>query len=292
MGFTVLDLEWNSAYYQKMEKYVNEIIQFGAVRAGSSLVAEETYNQFVRPQIGKKLSARVEQLTNISAEELERGVPFLKALQNFCRWLEKDGVLMTWGPCDIRELIENFKAYTQQIELPFTGRYLDLQAYCQECLELPASKQIGLSAAADLLGVDYAGLELHRAVEDSVLALRCFQKLYRPELVDRLAVEINRSFFEKMIFKTSFLTDLNHPLVDKAQMAFRCPDCGRRMKRLTGWTVKNKQFFARFQCRRCGVPFVGRVQFKQRYEGVAVKKALAPYVTEPEKPPEAGAADC
>lgn len=62
------------------------------------------------------------------------------------------------------------------------------------------------------------------------------------------------------------------------------------MRRITNWAVKNKQFYARFRCGRCDKLFQGRVQFKLKYEGVAVKKALTPYVEPKETEPteEAG----
>lgn len=289
MNFTILDLEWNGTYYPKQDKYINEIIQFGAVKGDDSFQIIETFDQFVRPQVGKKLNETVEKLTNISEEDLKHGVSFLNAFQAFCRWLGEDGVLMTWGPCDIRALIENYQIHTSRIQLPFKCRYLDLQAYCQKCLGQPPGRQLGLSSAADMLGVDYTEMELHRAGDDSILALRCFQKLYHPQLVEQELVCMDRAFFEKMIFKTTLLTDLQNPLVDRTQMFFRCPECNKRMKRIAKWMVKNKQFYARFHCSRCDKLFQGRIQFKLKYEGVSIKKALTPYV-EPEEPaaPEAG----
>lgn len=272
MNFTILDLEWNGTYDPKQDKYINEIIQFGAVKADGSFQSVERFDQLVRPFVGKKLNEMVEKLTNLSVEDLKKGVSFLNAFQSFRRWFGQDDILMTWGPCDIRALIENYKIHTSRIDLPMECRYLDLQAYCQKKLGQPLNKQMGLSTAADMLKIDYAGMELHCALNDSVLALLCLEKLYDPQQIDQMAVVMDHVFFEKMIFKTTMLTDLKNPLVDQKQMFFCCPECNKRMRRITNWAVKNKQFYARFRCGRCDKLFQGRVQFKLKYEGVAVKK--------------------
>ena len=243
MNFTILDLEWNGTYDPKQAKYINEIIQFGAVKGSDSFQSIERFNQLVRPSVGKKLNETVEKLTNISADDLKKGVSFLNAFQSFCHWFGQNDILMTWGSCDIRALIENYKIHTSRIDLPFKCRYLDLQAYCQKKLEQPLSKQLGLSAAADMLRIDYTQMELHQALDDSILALRCLEKLYDPQQIEQMAVAVNHAFFEKMIFKTTMLTDLQNPLVDQTQMFFRCPDCNKRMKRITKWAIKNKQFY-------------------------------------------------
>ena len=48
-------------------------------------------------------------------------------------------------------------------------------------LDYDKSKQMGLSTSAQLLGIDEDGFDHHRALGDSLLSLRCLQKLYRKE---------------------------------------------------------------------------------------------------------------
>ena len=83
MNFTILDLEWNGTYDPKQAKYINEIIQFGAVKGSDSFQSTERFNQLVRPSVGKKLNETVEKLTNISVDDLKKGVSFLNAFQSF-----------------------------------------------------------------------------------------------------------------------------------------------------------------------------------------------------------------
>ena len=37
MSFVILDLEWNTAFCKQLNKYVNEVVEFGAVKLDSKL---------------------------------------------------------------------------------------------------------------------------------------------------------------------------------------------------------------------------------------------------------------
>ena len=37
MNYVILDLEWNAAYSRKLKGYINEIIEFGAVKCDEQL---------------------------------------------------------------------------------------------------------------------------------------------------------------------------------------------------------------------------------------------------------------
>ena len=62
MSYVILDLEWNSAYSYKLKHFVNEIIEFGAVRLDDELNIESTYSSLVKPKIGRKLNGKVKQI--------------------------------------------------------------------------------------------------------------------------------------------------------------------------------------------------------------------------------------
>ena len=77
-----------------------------------------------------------------------------------------------------------------------------------------------------------------------------------------------------MRFKTTIITDLQHPLIRRRDLMFRCEECGGVARRMERWQLHNKTFRARFFCRRCQKEFLGRVQFKLKYEGMTVKKKV------------------
>ena len=104
MSYVILDLEWNGSYSKVLHKFVNEIIEIGAVKLDDELNVCDTFTMLVAPKIGKKLCSKVKQLTKITNEELkDDGVSFIRAISLFSDFLG-DGVLMTWSDSDLHAL--------------------------------------------------------------------------------------------------------------------------------------------------------------------------------------------
>ena len=149
------------------------------------------------------------------------------------------------------------------------------------------TKQMGLSTSAQLLGINEADIAHHRAMDDSMLSLRCLRKLYKKEtLLPFIQNAGTDAFYEKITFKTMIICDLSNPLIKRSDMMFHCESCGRRAFREGEWQLKNKSYRAGFFCRHCGSRFVGRVQFKLKYDGLVVKKCVLPCKEEDKSLPE------
>lgn len=280
MNFTILDLEWNSVFSPRLSGYFNEIIQFGAVKLDENLKLTDTFSTFVLPSEGKKLTELVIQLTNIRNEDLQGGLPFLEAFHRFTDFLG-DSVLMTWGTCDIRELIHNYRFFTGKINLSIPGGYINLQAYCQQRIGESSAQQMGLAAAAEALSIDASAIALHRAIDDSILSAECFRAVYDPEALKPFFTQTDDEFYRRLAFKNKYLTDLSHPLIDRSKLRFRCPECGGRLNELEPWALRGKQFRAKFRCEACEKNFNAFAQFQQRFDGVRVRRRITP-----EQPPE------
>ena len=138
---------------------------------------------------------------------------------------------------------------------------------------------MGLSAAAELLNIDFGSDQLHRALDDSLLSWKCFAKVYDPEKIKSFIKPADAEFYNRVCFKNTVITEFSNPLIDKKQFYAVCPVCGRRGRRLNKWQPKNKSFRAAFNCDYCNKKFNGRVQFKLKYEGVQVKHSSHPYVS-------------
>ncbi len=291
MKYVVLDLEWNSVFSHKCEGYFNEIIQFGAVRLDAELHETDRFATFVRPTEGDRLTELVEQLTNIRSEDLESGLPFMQAFHAFCAFCsgaepDEPICLMSWGDCDIRELIHNYEFFTGSPLLPLNGTYLNLQNYFQCVQQLPMTNQIGLSNAAVQMGIPVDGVELHHAIDDSVVTAECLRRIFTSEQeLAKAAVPMNECFFRRMAFKNRMITDPGDPLVDPAQFEFRCPKCGGALDANEDWSVHNKQFYRNFFCTGCSRQFRARVQFKQKFDGVQVRRSLNEKRPKPKTPP-------
>ena len=118
MQYIILDLEWNAAYSRRRQGFINEIIEFGAVKVDGHLQVVDTFSALVRPQVGKKISGKVRSLTNITNEELVGGTPFMQVMSRFRRWAGQ-AVVLTWGTSDILTLIENSLYFSGSEKIPF-----------------------------------------------------------------------------------------------------------------------------------------------------------------------------
>lgn len=273
----VLDLEWNGAYSRKAHGYFNEIIEIGAVKMEDGVRQTDTFHAVMRPVVSRKLSPLVHDLTGIEANELEEGIPFAQAVSRFRKWMGgEDAVLMTWSTTDLLVLLENCRYFLQTERIPFMRRYADLQAYCQKRLDCPLSRQLGLNAAAELLGLTADGLDLHRALDDSILSGRIFARLYDREAFAREVRSADAEFYGRLLFKTVTVSDMNSPYVRLEEEHFDCPDCGRPLQRSSDWRFRGRAFCADYDCPDCGGRYAGRVQVRLKYDGPETRRRLTP----------------
>ena len=275
MDIVILDLEWNGTYSRRLKGYINEIIEFGAVKCGPDLSEKSTFSCFVKPQVAKHISSTIQSLTSITDENLTGGMPFMQAVSRFKRWAG-DCVIMTWGTSDILTLIENCRYFSGDEHVPFLARYCDLQVFAQDRMGLGRREQVGLSRAAELLGLDVSGMDHHRALDDSRMTLAILRKVYDSRAIAPYIDRCDGEFYRRVTFKTTYICDIHSPLVEKSHLRFPCPKCGEESRRLTRWNLKNKSFRADFRCTRCGHLFGGRLTMKQKYEGLTVNKKTFP----------------
>lgn len=277
MHYVILDLEWNGAYSKRHKKYINEIIEVGAIRVNEKLEIVDTFTELIRPQIGKKISGRVKELTNISNEELSSSKNTFTHVMRLFKRFSKDSIILTWGITDISTLIENNKYYNKKSKLDFLEYYMNLQSYCENFLKKSdPGKQMGLSTAAELLEINFGEESLHRALQDSELSLLCFKKTYDAALVQKFVKKADAQFYNRISFKNIMLTDITNPLLDKEQLFVCCSKCGNVAKQIIPWEIKNKAFRSSFHCDNCNYDFNGKVQYKLKFEGVQIKKATFP----------------
>ena len=285
MSYVILDLEWNAAYSKRAGRFVNEIIEFGAVRLDDDLNITASFAALIKPKITRRLNGKVKQLTKITLDELKSGgVSFLTAAKQFARFLG-DSTLMTWGTSDIHALIENYTVFTGDYHIPFLTTYCDIQEYCERALDMyDEGNQMGLGACAELLGLSFSEEEQHRADADAYLSQQCLKAVAKRFPLEEAILRADcEEFYERMTFKNHFITDIDDPDIDRAQLRFRCDKCGKPARRMKKWRMHNKNFSSEFCCKHCGRKFIGRVSFKKRYDGVKVNKRTLDIVPKKKK---------
>lgn len=273
MRYIVIDLEWNNAFSAKSKKAINEIIEIGAVKLDENLCVKDTISTFIRPSISKKLSKRVVEMTNITDADVAGGMSFINAVKLLKSWIAPDDIVMTWGDTDIRVLVENCKEFSLGETIPFLGRYLDLQKYCQSKMNGSfTTQQLGLAAAAEILGIKDDKYSHHRALDDSLLSVECLKKVFDETSLLKMAKDCDEVFYRKLNFRTHYILDINSPAIEPAALVCICDVCGTRAKQLDDWKISCQAFQGIFKCQKCGRKFRKSVRFKQYFDHVSVSE--------------------
>lgn len=275
MEYIILDLEWNTAYSKSAHRFVNEIIEFGAVKTDGDFNVIGDFSRLVAPTVKKRLNGRVKELTHLTNEDIAGGEDFMSVSREFTGFAG-DGVVMTWGTTDIHTLMENFLLFSGDKHIPFLHRYCDLQEYCERaagCYD--EGKQIGLGHYAEMIGVEFSEEEQHRAAADAYLSLKCLKKIKDGYPLGKCILQADcEDFYSRLTFKNHFITNLADPGVDREQLKFLCDQCGKPAQRLKKWKLHNKSFNTDFYCKSCGRRFSARVSFKKRYDSVKVNRKI------------------
>ncbi len=272
MFYVIMDLEWNNSYNKYRKCFVNEILEIGAVLVDEELDVIDTFSVIIKSQLIKKLSGRVKNLTHISNEDMSSGVSFQRAVSDFSKWIGgRNCIFLSWGNSDIRVLVDNFSMFCGMNSVPFLTQYVDLQKYCQEFIVGVSNQQIGLVNAAVQMGIDVSECSFHRALEDSLLGLRCLKKCFKREHLLNTAVICDNAFYQKLLFKSAVITNINNPKVDKTKMKCDCSHCKKPMKRVSDWKVVNQSFTSMFYCTNCERLVSFSIRFKEYYDRMDVR---------------------
>ena len=275
MQYVFLDLEWNNAYSKIHHRFVNEIIEIGAIKLDERLNEVERFDVFIKSRITKKLGTRFKNLTNISNEEMIEGVDFSDAIKRFSEFCGDNFITVTWSNSDLYAIAENFRLFLGTLPEGLFLKYLDLQKFYQSIFGSNNGNQISLKNAAENVGINLESLSLHRASDDSAVTAEIFKRIKDKGDYTKLLVDTcNADFYKRLAFKPYLIDDVNSDFVTKKDLSFKCPSCNKSAIAKNEWTVKNKQFYNIMECKHCKVKFRARVRIKKMYDSTCVKKSI------------------
>lgn len=282
MNYIVLDLEWNSAYYKPQGRFINEIIQIGAVKMNDNFDIIDTFQVYIKSKIVKKLSNRTISLTGITNEQMNSGVVFREAVRRYNEWVGNDIITMTWSDSDLYAIIENSRIFLDN-SVKFTlGNYLDLQSYVQGELRLQGhaiTNQISLGNAAEMLNISTDGFELHNARDDALICALMLKSNYNQNrFVKYIRDTTDSSFYDRLFFRSYYISNINDIRVDKKALRFSCPSCKKALKGKNKWRFKNNWLRSEMNCENCGIKYRTMVSFKQTYDDVISKRRILPII--------------
>ena len=98
----IIDLEWNQPLKGRtpVDGLPDEIIQIGAAKIDLEGNVLDTFSQIVKPYYYPKLNKDVAELTLLTDEDLQTGLPFAQAMDAFRAWCGEDCVLLSWSATD------------------------------------------------------------------------------------------------------------------------------------------------------------------------------------------------
>ena len=278
MYYILMDLEWNDAYCKKLNGFVNEIVEIGAVKLDENFNEIDRFSQIVRSAITNRLSGRFKELTGITNEQMQDGICFAEALDKYKKWAGNDTVTLTWSNSDLHTLYHNCVNFIGDPNAAEIGKYVDLQKYFQYELSLIGKNQknqISLANAAILFNINFEDESLHRALEDSYIAAAILRKCYVKERFDAFIIDTSdKNFYKRMMYKVHYINDMSEPSINKEQLYINCPKCKNKAKQNSTWRLKKPWFHASFFCENCKLRFKAAVALKKFYDRVEVKKRV------------------
>ena len=279
MNYIILDLEWDSTYFKKQNRFINQILQIGAVKLNESFDVIDSIDLTIKSSISKRVTSRFAKLTGITSQIMREGIPFELAVEEYNNWVGNDTVTMTWSDSDLYTIIENEENILNGVRFKIE-KYLDLQKFIQGEMRLSGydnKNQISLEAASEILKIDTKDIEFHNAKDDSLVSALLLKKCYNEDRFNALVKDTtNPEFFKRLKFKSYAIANLNDKDIDKKNLEFCCEKCGNKANRVSKWKYSNRWFMANFIC-DCGERFNGRVTFKKTYDDVIVRKKICEF---------------
>ena len=275
MEYVILDFEFNGVYSDKLKRYFNEIIDIGAIKVNQDMKIIDEFSVLVKPVVGKNINKYVQDLTQLTMEELTvNGIPFQKMVSKLKDFIS-DATLITWGISDMQLLSDNYKYFFETDNLGFIKRFLNLQYYCEEKLNLGSSQKLGLSTALNSLNIEVDQGKIHQALYDSFLAYECFKRLFNRELVEKYTEDCeNSEFYDRLNFKNHIVGNLKELNINIDDSEIFCFICKNKAERISNWKKKNKIYRAEFKCENCKKKFIGKLKFVRTYDGIYVHKSV------------------
>ena len=283
MNYIIMDLEWNNSYMKSTQKFINEIIEIGAVKLDENMKEIETFSELIKPVVSRKLRSRIKNLTHITNDDIKAGKPFSTVINEFEKWAGDDVVFLTWGDTDIRTLLSNIKVFLKKDDITFLRKYADLQRYCQCFINMENIQQAGLSYAAECLQIDAEQFPHHRALDDSLLSAECLKKTFISEKLNDFIKDCNEDFYARLAFKPYVIKNKNDPLIDKNLFNCYCDICGGKVEVVKKWKFSNQSFRGIFFCKNCDREFRVNLRIKKFYDYIDVKRNYSEIIRNVEK---------
>lgn len=173
MKHIVVDLEMNPIKHGNEARRIgtNEVIEIGAVMLDDNHVEIASFRTYVKPQLNDGIAPAIRRLTGITNEMVENAPEFNVAFKMFTSWCLGTGdefVIHAWSDSDYNQIKKEIeiKGYEPEDEerIITDVEWDDFQH--QFDIHLGFERQLSLSSALDMAGIDFEG-KAHDALDDA-----------------------------------------------------------------------------------------------------------------------------
>lgn len=253
MNYIVLDLEWNqgNAAREEAAGLPFEIVEIGAVKLDGQGKKLGEFSQLIRPAVYHEMHQITGKLIHLQMQELEAGVPFVQAAEDFLSWCGEDAYwFCTWGNADLTELQRNMKFYRMK---PLAGgpiAFLDVQKLFSIAFENGKSRR-ALEHAVDLLGLE-KDIPFHRAIGDAAYTAVILAEILaeKPEVIKNVSYDVfhppaDRASEVRVRFGTyaKFISrefgSRAEAFADREVVSSKCYLCCRNLRKKIRWFSPN-----------------------------------------------------
>ena len=189
MKHIVVDLEMNGVGKEYKNLGCNmETIEIGAIMLDDNFQEISSFRTYVKPEYNTRVTSVVSKLTGINYNMLINAPKFNEALKMFSNWcmgVDDDIKIYAWSTNDYKQVSKEIKLKHYEISSDESRVYLTEWNDFQEefDVELGFDKQVSLSLALDMAGIDFLGRE-HSALDDARNTAKLFHVFKDREMFD------------------------------------------------------------------------------------------------------------
>lgn len=279
MNYIVLDLEWNQCPYGKefeIKQLPFEIIEIGAVKLNNELNILSDFHRIIKPKKYKRLHFQTKKILHITDSQLNNGVSFEEAVDDFLKWCGTDYIFCTWGMSDLTELQRNMEYFGVENNFPKPLRYYELQELMSFQLN-ESDKRRSLEAAVEYFNIEESE-SFHGAMEDAFYTAKVMQKMnwaqlkryqdvncYYPPLSREEEVYLIFPKYSKFVSREYATKE--RAMKDKFIANNKCFRCRRTLRTKIKWFVAQQKLYEGvYKCPEHGL-MLGKIRFKNSSVG-------------------------
>ena len=280
MNYIVFDLEWNQnpdGRRHPDSRLPFEIIEIVAVKLNEKREIFDTFQCLIKPNVYHWIHDSIHEVIHVDYHELEKGIPFPRAIRRFLEWCGEEYRFFTWGDQDVMELQRNMKYYNLLKLMPGPVHYYDVQKLFSIKFEDGISRR-SLEYATDYLQLPKSR-DFHRALADASYTARILLEIDEACMIRHPSLDVYQnpksrdseiyiSYTDHDKFVSREFVSKERLMKDRTMVSTMCPICRCPAKRKIRWFSTNnpKVYYSLALCHEHG-PVAGKIRIRKTDEG-------------------------